>query len=340
MAKEKIWALYAKMCNNMWSDIQEDKIEFDEDFWRYIVDGAVKAGFNTIMLDVGDAVKFKSHPELAVEGSWEPEKMIAEVRRCRELGIELVPRINFSSAHNFWMKDWRRMTSSEPYYRFCRDVLKDIYEAFDGPSLIHFGYDEEVPLCCQHEGLEYSVMRAGKLLTHDFRFLVDEIKKLGATPWCAHDLLWEHTEDYLRDIDPKENVIQSPWYYLGLRKEHFTPIPQFNDDGTENEAYKKGIRYREEDPFMRNATDYWFGGEALKKLELGFKYMPMASNYISDHNIDDMLWYFKTNAPDEQIVGYFIANWNLRGRTVWENKEAYDKHFAAFAAAKKKYYGE
>ena len=340
MANKKIWALYAKMCNNMWHEIQEDKIEFDEDFWRYIVDGAAKAGFNMIMLDVGDAVKFKSHPELAVEGSWEGERMTAEVKRCRELGIELVPRLNFSSAHNFWMKDWRRMTSSEPYYKFCSELIKEIYEIFDGPRFIHIGYDEEVPLCCQRPSFDYQIMRAGKLLTHDFKFLLDEVNKTGATPWCAHDLLWEHTEDYLRDIDPKENVVMSPWFYWGIREGHRTPIKEFNKDGSRNEYYAQGIKFEEDIPFYQNATGYWYGGQTIKMLEHGFKYMPMASNYINDYNIDDMLWYFKTYAPDDQIVGYFIANWANRGRTIWENKESYDKHFAAFAEAKKKYYGE
>ena len=42
---------------------------FDEDFWEYIVEEGSKAGINMIILDVGDAVEFGSHPEIADTGA-------------------------------------------------------------------------------------------------------------------------------------------------------------------------------------------------------------------------------------------------------------------------------
>ncbi len=335
--KEKIWALMVYLSENQWISLMKDKLNFDDSFWDYILKKSSECGINTILLEVGDGVKFETHPEISLPDAWSHARVRKEVKKCREFGIALIPKLNFSSAHNFWMKEWRNMTSSKPYYDFCRDIIQEIYEMFERPEYIHIGYDEEVPLCCFKPEIEYQIMRKGKLLMDDFKFLIDEVNKTGAKPWAWYDPLWDHAEDYFKYMNLDEEVVLSPWYYMGLKKEHFQPLSKYNSDGTENELYKQGFRFVEHNPAISNATGYWFSDEVLKVMKHGFKYIPTPSVYCNDNNTDDMVEYFKNGAPDEQIFGYLTAPWVS---TVWENKETIDKSVELLAAARKKYYGE
>jgi len=332
MQKQKMWALMVYLSDNQWVPVRE-QLEFDDGFWEYILERSVQTGINTILLEVGDGVQYRSHPEISLENAWSPERVSREVRLCRGMGIELIPKLNFSTAHNYWMKEYRRMTSSKPYYDFCRDIIREIYELFEQPKYIHIGYDEEVPLVADRS--DFVVYRKGELLMHDFQFLIDTVKETGATPWAWHDPLWEHTEDYLKYMDPKENVILSPWFYLGFTKEHYTPIEQYDPDGSENQWYKEGYRFLEEHPMFSNATEYFYGGKVLELMKKGFRYIPTPSVYSNDHNTDEMVAFFKEGAPDDQILGYLTAPWVP---TVWESKEKIDKSLALLAAARDKYY--
>lgn len=333
MANEKIWALYLTISQSQ-VNVKERFIEFDHDFWDYTLVEAKKAGINTIILEVADNVRYESHPEIAHDKSWDAAQIKKMVKQCRDLGIELVPLANFSTGHSHWMGEYRRMTSSKIYYEFCSDIIKDLYEMFDHPKYMHIGFDEEVTFLEAQDG--YYVYRRGELLMHDFQFILDEVKKTGAQPWAWHDPLWEYAEDYFKYMDPKEDVVLCPWFYFAFKKEHYTPIPQYDADGSENEWYKEGYRYQEDVPFFKNATDYFYGNRVLEIMKHGFKYLPTSSIYLTDYNTDELMEFFKEGAPDDQIVGHIVAPWV---KTIWESKEKIDRSLRLFAEAKKKHYG-
>ena len=92
---KKMYALLVQMGMNMWDEYHQELL-FDEAVWNHIVEKCVECGLTHIVLDVGEGILLKSHPELAVKGSWEPEKLSAEVNRLKELGITLIPKLNFS----------------------------------------------------------------------------------------------------------------------------------------------------------------------------------------------------------------------------------------------------
>ena len=70
-----------------------------EDVWNRTVGHAKKRAFNMVVMDRGEFVKYPSHPELAVAGSWSAEKMHGEVKRLRAMGLEPIPKLNFSGMH-------------------------------------------------------------------------------------------------------------------------------------------------------------------------------------------------------------------------------------------------
>ena len=50
-----------------------------------------------VVIDVGDGVRFDSHPELALSNSWSKEKLAQKLSEARELGLTVVPKLNFSA---------------------------------------------------------------------------------------------------------------------------------------------------------------------------------------------------------------------------------------------------
>ena len=52
----------------------------DIDSWNEICDKAIENGFDSILLDIANGIKFETHPEIAVEGAWTPEFMRQKAR--------------------------------------------------------------------------------------------------------------------------------------------------------------------------------------------------------------------------------------------------------------------
>ena len=143
-ATDGMWlGLLLHMTDNMWGDYSvpefrrdaknlirgggiNPSLNFKEENFRRTVDYVVKRGCNLLMLDIGDGVIYPSHPEIAINGSWPAERLNAEVKRLKKLGLEVVPKLNFSSTHDSWLKDYHKMLTSQKYYEVCADLIRDI----------------------------------------------------------------------------------------------------------------------------------------------------------------------------------------------------------------------
>ena len=124
------------MGTNMWSDVpvknwgpikpedlhlvcQADHLRFDEAVWQTLTERMQKVRMNMVVIDLGEAIQYESHPELAVKGSWPVEKFRRELARLRGMGLEPIPKLNFSTTHDTWLKEYRRQVSTPAYYRVC-----------------------------------------------------------------------------------------------------------------------------------------------------------------------------------------------------------------------------
>ena len=63
-------------------------------------------------IDIGEGLMYKSHPELLRKGTWSHEIAKAEVKRCRDVGIEIIPKRNFSATHHTRLVEYGRMMST------------------------------------------------------------------------------------------------------------------------------------------------------------------------------------------------------------------------------------
>lgn len=194
-----------------WDDkVSADFVRADDGVWREVTDAMAKAGMNMVVIDLGEALEYPSHPELAVKGTWSVAKMRRELRRLRDLGLEPVPKLNFSTTHNVWMKEYRHMVSTPKYLKVVRDLIEDVADIFDRPRLFHIGYDEET---MGHQGgwgnYQYVVVRKGELWWKDFLYTVDCVRNAGSRAWCFSDQFWYEHDLFVKYM-PRD-VVQCPW---------------------------------------------------------------------------------------------------------------------------------
>ena len=309
--KDEIWAALLHMGMNMWFDIRreewnfddtrpeitckcnEDHVRFDEVQWRLITDRMAKVGMNMVIIDLGEAIKYPSHPELWVKGSWEIDRLRKELARLRSMGLEPIPKMNFSTAHDTWLKEYHRMVSTRPYYSVCADLIRDVAEIFDHPRFLHIGFDEET---VRHHRLNrICIVRQGDLWWHDFLWFVKETEKAGMRAWAWSDYVWHHPDLFYKRM-PK-SVLQSNWYY----GQKFGG-PETN--GLINDHVKV---YADLD-------------------RAGFEQVPTGSNWSNNVNFKGTVDYCRRVCSPDRLMGFMTAPW-LPTLPEWEarNLEAIDQ---------------
>ena len=304
-----IRALYIELGHNMWCDwptqamgdnleeavqlLPENKrpdlkLRTVDSLWRKVTEHAAAQGLNMIVVDLGEGLQYPSHPELAIEGSWSPEKMRAEIRRLNALGVEVIPKLNFSNTHNGWMKDYRHMISSAPYYQMCADVIADVTEIFGHPRFFHIGYDEET--ASFQRNFNYQMLRVGENWWRDFLYIIGEVERNGARPWVWSDYCWHHPDYYERC--PK-SVIQQNWYY----DEQYGG---FDPETNETSDRARLVAFRKLD-------------------EVGFDQVPCGTNWVgsgrrrlgvgADDVIGKLVATCRETISKEHLYGFLMAPW-------------------------------
>lgn len=57
------------------------------------------------------------------------------------MGFEVIPKLNFSIAHDTWMKDCEKMVPMPKYYEVIKDLIDEVGKIFR-PNLFHIGMDD------------------------------------------------------------------------------------------------------------------------------------------------------------------------------------------------------
>lgn len=220
--KTKMWAYLMHLSDNMWCDAEaidpitpyRPELATDDNVWQQVIDYLPTQGFNTVLIDVGDAVQYETHPEIAIPGAWSKDRLKKELNRMRAMGLTPLPKLNFSAGHDAWLGVYSHMVSTPKYYEVCRDLVLEVSELFDNPEYFHLGMDEEKVDNQTHFG--YICVRQGDLWWNDLYRLFDACEKAGTRPWVWADACWHEPDDYLKKM-PK-SVLQSNWWYGRIRK--------------------------------------------------------------------------------------------------------------------------
>lgn len=285
------WCYLAHLGYNMWREPREDalgihnttnassefsfaspKLRFDEAYWQVLTQQLKDAGCNTIVLDVGEGMQFESHPELAVEGSWSKEKLSKELTRLKGMGFEVIPKLNFSAGHDYWLGEYSRMLSTSVYYKVADDVIRETAELFQ-PELLHLGMDEET---FDHQSCHnYIVIRQGEQWWYDLNKLLESTRKAGSRPWIWSDYGWRYEDLFFKNMPL--DVMQSNWYYDG-----FEPIPD------------------------RDLIFYTF----FDKLDQhGYEQIPTGSIWGRKGNFPMLVEYGDSHISKENLKGYMQTAW-------------------------------
>lgn len=304
-----IWANLLHVSTNMWEDhthvggwggvsddIYKDDFEYkscheatawamrayrpylvcDQSVWDQTLQYMAKAGLNMVVIDLGDAIKYESHPEIGVRNAWSVDKLRGELQKIRQLGLEPIPKLNFATSHDAWLGEYERMVSTTKYYNVCRNLIHEVIDLFDNPRFFQLGMDEET--ANHQKSYKYAAMRQGDLWWHDLFFLVNEVEKRGVRSWVWSDYGWHHPELFFKNM-PK-SIIQSNWYYdkvfdlKELKEPHYSYVKFYND-----------------------------------MEEHGYDQIPTGSNWSNNTNMWDTVKYGKKNIDSSRLLGFMTAPW-------------------------------
>ncbi len=305
--RQMIWGNLVHLSRNMWCDwdapelkgrdsVYQPYLRFDWSLWDDILKKMKEAGMNLLVLDLGDGVKYESHPEIAVTGAWSTDELRSEVRRLRSLGLEPIPKLNFSTTHDAWLGKYARCVSTDTYYAVCRDLIAEGIQLFDRPRFFHLGMDEEDYGNQKYN--EHVVVRQYDAWWHDFLFLAQEVEKGGARPWIWSDYAWHHPDTFYQKM-PK-SVVQSNWYY----EARFDP------------ADTRAKPFRELD-------------------QRGYDQIPTGSNYYNSANFEMLTGECSRSLSKEHLLGFLQTPWKATQEEYRQrHMEAIEQVARAIQAAK------
>jgi hypothetical protein len=289
-----IWAILLHLSYNMWEDhIPEEFLDenyeiktcgdarqwahgyrpnltFDDNLWNDLLKEIAKVGMNMVLIDLGDGVKYESHPEIAVNNAWSTKKLHNELEKMKKMGLEPIPKLNFATTHDIWLGAYARMVSTKKYYAVCRDLISEVIDLFDKPRFLHLGMDEET--AAHQKRQKYVVIRQKDLWWDDLYFYIDEVEKKGSRPWIWSDYAWHHPEEFFHKM-PK-SVLQSNWYY--------------------------GTKFG---PDVERAKYY----SLLDKY--GYDQIPAGSNHSNPDNFGLTVNHCKSSIDPSRLYGFMIAPW-------------------------------
>ena len=249
--------------------------------FRRVVDALPSFGVNTVVVNVGEGLLYESHPELASEGAWTRETLVAELAHMRELGLEPIPMLNLSSRHDAWLGDYAYMLSTRKYHEVVGELIDEVAEVFGNPRLFHLGMNDEGSSQLAN-GIPYLTNgvtrnRNARLLYRDLYTLFDRVEKNGARPWIFGDYYTKSPEEFSKKM-PKECLL-SPVEFERFLDKFAPPAPL-------------------EDP----------GRRAMVELaELGYDIVPTGSNLIAHESFGQNVWTcLEYGIPDERLLGFMV----------------------------------
>jgi len=112
-----------------------------------IIDAIAKVGFNLLIIDCADGLRYKSHPELTRRYSVPVSSLRTLLDCARKMGLEVVPKLNFSHGkyhrHNYWFKPYDKLFDNEQYWEIAFELINELIKIFRPKRFFHIGMDED-----------------------------------------------------------------------------------------------------------------------------------------------------------------------------------------------------
>ncbi|MBQ3066366.1 MAG: hypothetical protein IJC98_09050 [Clostridia bacterium] len=187
----------------------EEHLRFDLDLFHMLTERLAAAGCNTIVLDIGEAMQYESHPRIACRGALSKDILREEIFNLKMRGIEVIPKLNFSTFRDVWMGEYRSGRSSPAYYGFCEDVIAEVCEVFGRPRLLHLGMET---VCDERPDVtDVRLAKDSALWWKDLLFLAQTAMHYGARPWVWSDVFSADPAAFLKRM-PRD-IVQSVRFF-------------------------------------------------------------------------------------------------------------------------------
>ncbi len=189
-----------------------------------------KNGYDGIVVEIDNKLRFPSHPEFASRDALSPEEWYGLVRDAKNMGMIVYPLIQtlghmehivfpggpFNHLCEIPGERYMVCPSKEATTAFVKDLIRDVYAIFDRPRRIHLGGDEclllgSCPLCYGKQPHE--------LMGHYLHELADYAIKMDMKPEFWADMFLSHPG--MLDTFPKE-VRLVDWNYT--RTSRYTEV--------------------------------------------------------------------------------------------------------------------
>ncbi len=311
----KMLTLLVHLGKNMWGTYH-DELLFDESVWDKIIDKCAEYNFTHIVLDIGEGIRYNSHPEFAAKGAWTPDRVKSEVARLKEKGITLIPKLNFSAGHDLWLKEYGREKMSTPeYYEVCKDLIVETAEMFDYPKYFHLGLDEEFDDIRTPENF----YREKEQKLKDYRYLCDWVRARGMQPLIWQGPFYDYPDaaDYLGNYlticpDMYYAYDKKDWHKLSEQSDW---VKGYYENDFENRASyaeyvakygDKPIEYIEQDPAVPKTI-----AKSEEYIKNGYQILVTSSNIFS--KINDRAgveYYFNRTDLRHGVAGFIGCPWH------------------------------
>ena len=278
----------------------------DRAVWNNLIAHMQKRRFNHAVIDLGGGVEFQSHPELTLPGSFTPQEMRDEVKRLAAMGIEAIPKLNFSACHDAWLGIYSRMLSTPKYYEVVRDVIADACEMFGNPRYVHIGLDEENLFFSSKYPM--TIIRRGELWWHDFDFYVKTLEKHGALPMFFSASAWGKDQELFYRRVPKTAILNAGFYgSYATREEYIAKYAKMRGDV----KYKQRTPYQFKEMSERGygivtCVSNWVNTNDKKK----YPTVPTGKDF--PRNRESIAWaqkYIASETVPEFMLGGMVAPW-------------------------------
>lgn len=265
---------------------ERDFLYFDKSTWDTVTEFLPGQGFNTVVIDLAEGVRYDSAPELAVEGSLSKEELSQMLSRLRAMGLTPIPKLDFSSAHDIWLKDYARMLCTTPYRNLVKNLIAEVSELFDHPAYFHIGMGDENNEYQKY--YEYIATRSRICFWEDINIMLDACRASGARPMMSGEYFYREPYVFEKEIS-RDVVITAP--YVG------DILPEMDVYGrdTRSEAQKKF------EALCATGLDVVYNGNGDTQYNLDRLF-----NYATDHNCFGIMT--TPNVPCVSWADYLLMN--------------------------------
>lgn len=218
-------AFHYMHCRDLWFP-ETDTIKFNEEIGRKVIERLAELKMNTIILVLGNTIKWKSHPEISLNDAWSIERFKKFIDFIKKHKLKIIPEFNLSTMHDTWLGKYGFEIDSPRYRKTIEDLISETLDLIGPPvDFFHLGWDEEDTAHYEMRKPEPLIVRppVGRWKSYS-RFLnFLDSKNLDGIVWsdilCERDsdfrwewnLLDEHQE--LLEIMQKHSVFMDWWPY-------------------------------------------------------------------------------------------------------------------------------